>query len=81
MDVPESAPIVQRLASAIRKVTGSVGIATASYATDAGVYNQAGIPTVVFGPGDIAQAHTDSEWIAVDQLHQCVSIIQNLITT
>ncbi len=81
MDVPESAPIVQQLGSAIRKVTGSTRIETASYATDAGVYNQAGIPTVVFGPGDIAQAHTDSEWIALDQLHQCVSIIQNLITS
>jgi acetylornithine deacetylase len=81
MDVPESSPIVQQLGSAIRNVTGGVRIETAAYATDAGVYNQAGIPTVVFGPGDIAQAHTDSEWIALDQVYQCVSIIQNLITS
>ena len=79
MEVPESAPIAQQLASAIRKVTGNVEIASAPYATDAGVYNQAGIPTVVFGPGDIAQAHTDSEWISLDQLNQAISIIQNLV--
>ena len=36
--------------------------------TDAGVLAAAGIPSVVFGPGDIAQAHTISEWVAVSQL-------------
>lgn len=81
MDVPESALIVRQLAESIRSVNGIAEITSASYATDAGIYNQAGIPTVVFGPGDIAQAHTNSEWIALDQLHRCVSMIQHLITT
>ena len=31
-------------------------------------YAAEGAPTVVFGPGDIAQAHTCDEWLAVDQL-------------
>ena len=38
------------------------------YFTDAGVLAAAGIPSVVFGPGDIAQAHTADEWVAVSQL-------------
>ena len=38
--------------------------------TDAGVLAAAGIPSVVFGPGDIAQAHTADEWVAVSQLER-----------
>ncbi len=39
------------------------------YGTDAPAFAQTGVPTVVCGPGDIAQAHTVDEWIAIDQLH------------
>jgi acetylornithine deacetylase/succinyl-diaminopimelate desuccinylase-like protein len=35
---------------------------------DAAVLSAAGIPSVVFGPGDVAQAHTADEWILVSQL-------------
>jgi acetylornithine deacetylase len=38
-----------------------------------------GIPAVVFGPGDIAQAHTRDEWIAVDQLHLATDIYYRFI--
>jgi acetylornithine deacetylase len=38
------------------------------YGTDAGPLAQAGLPCVVFGPGDIAQAHTEDEWIETDQV-------------
>jgi acetylornithine deacetylase len=36
--------------------------------TDAGVLAAAGIPSIVFGPGDIAQAHTNEEWVSTQQL-------------
>lgn len=38
------------------------------YFCDAAPLAAAGIPSIVFGPGDIAQAHTSEEWIEVDQL-------------
>lgn len=38
--------------------------------SDAGVLAAAGIPSIVFGPGDIAQAHTVDEWVAVSQLER-----------
>ncbi len=38
------------------------------FGTEAGFFQQAGIPTVVCGPGSIAQAHQPDEWIAADQL-------------
>ena len=40
----------------------------APYVTDASHYAAAGAPTLVLGPGDLAQAHTKDEWIALDQL-------------
>lgn len=44
------------------------------YATDAGGLDEAGIPAVVIGPGDIAQAHTKDEYLEVDQLHRGVNL-------
>lgn len=38
------------------------------YGTDAGPLGQVGVPCVVFGPGDIAQAHTKDEWIDLDEV-------------
>ena len=38
------------------------------YGTDAGPLAQKGLPCVVFGPGNIAQAHTEDEWIETDQV-------------
>ncbi|MBU4399773.1 MAG: M20/M25/M40 family metallo-hydrolase, partial [Planctomycetes bacterium] len=35
----------------------------------------AGVPSVVFGPGSIEQAHTADEWISLDQLRQATEII------
>ena len=40
------------------------------FGTDAGPLTATGIPCVVFGPGDIAQAHTKDEWIDLDQVAQ-----------
>jgi acetylornithine deacetylase/succinyl-diaminopimelate desuccinylase-like protein len=41
-----------------------------TFFSDAAVLASAGIPSVLFGPGDIAQAHTPDEWIEVSQLEQ-----------
>ena len=40
------------------------------YFTDASVLGHGGIPSVVFGPGDIAQAHTADEWISLAELER-----------
>ncbi len=49
-----------------------------SYATEAGLFQNAGAPSVVIGPGDIAQAHTANEWIAKDELGKCMSFLTRL---
>ncbi len=50
-----------------------------TYGTEAGLFSSAGIPTVVCGPGDIAQAHGPDEYVLLDQLVQCENFIDSLI--
>jgi len=50
-----------------------------SYATEAGLFQDAGAPAVVCGPGDIAQAHTANEWIAVSELEKCTAFLHRLL--
>jgi acetylornithine deacetylase len=80
MDVDERAPIVVHLADAVQHILGTVIVESAHYATDAGQYNRAGIPSVVFGPGNIAQAHTTEEFIEITQLEQATAIITRLLS-
>ncbi|WP_334121589.1 acetylornithine deacetylase [Glutamicibacter sp.] len=50
-----------------------------TYGTEAGLFSSAGIPTVVCGPGDIAQAHGPDEYVLLDQLVECENFIDSLI--
>jgi acetylornithine deacetylase/succinyl-diaminopimelate desuccinylase-like protein len=49
------------------------------YFCDASVLAQGGIPSVVFGPGDIAQAHTADEWIAVESLDRARAMLARFL--
>ncbi len=49
------------------------------YWTEASLFSQAGYDAFVFGPGDIAQAHTADEWVALPQLGQYTETITRLI--
>jgi acetylornithine deacetylase/succinyl-diaminopimelate desuccinylase-like protein len=43
------------------------------------LFSEAGIPTVVCGPGDIAQAHAPDEFIELEQIAACESFVDALI--
>ncbi len=66
------------LAGMVRRLTGSNSDGHVSYGTEAGLYQDAGIPSIVCGPGDIAQAHTPDEWIAASQLDACDAFLHRL---
>jgi acetylornithine deacetylase/succinyl-diaminopimelate desuccinylase-like protein len=68
-------PPVKRLMS----LAGQTRPAGVNYFSDAGVLGQADIPSVVFGPGDIAQAHTIDEWIAIRQLEQGTDLLTKFL--
>ncbi|TNE36912.1 MAG: acetylornithine deacetylase [Alphaproteobacteria bacterium] len=50
-----------------------------SYGTEAGLFQQAEMPTVICGPGDIAQAHRPDEFIELSQVAACERFVQRLI--
>lgn len=50
-----------------------------SYGTEAGLYQEAGHPVVVCGPGDIQQAHTPDEWITIVQIEACIAFLARVI--
>lgn len=79
MEVSKSNPFVIRLATSIKEQTNDCTLETAQYATNAGVYNMSGIPAVVFGPGDIAQAHTATEYVEMDQVFLCCEILSRFL--
>ena len=47
--------------------------------TEAALFSQAGLTAIVYGPGDIAQAHTADEWVALDDLNAVATTYQRLL--
>lgn len=64
-----------RLARIACEVVGQCRQVGVPYATDAAFLAAVGVPTVVFGPGSIEQAHTEDEWISLDQLEQAAEVL------
>ncbi|WP_442481765.1 M20 family metallopeptidase [Aeoliella sp. SH292] len=63
----------ERAAMAIRSTGVSSRITGEPFTTNGNHFAAAGIPTIVTGPGDIAQAHLPDEWIALDELDRGVA--------
>ena len=75
MNMKESDDIVKLAAALSRnKPNGAV-----SYGTEGGLFQQAGIPTVICGPGDIEQAHRPNEFVSLEQIAQCEAFMLRLI--
>ena len=62
----------------ITNLTGDNSKNTMSFGTEAGLFQNSGISTVICGPGSIEQAHTVDEYISYDQLKQCLKMLINL---
>ena len=77
LDTDSSLPMVQSFlrASGKRKPRG------VAYFTDASPISMGGTPSVVFGPGNIAQAHAKDEFIEIRQLENAVNIISKFLKT
>ena len=74
-ETSRSGPWLERVGQAISSVTGQVTRVTGvPYGTDAGPLGEKGLPCLVIGPGDIAQAHTKDEWVELDQVIQAVEV-------
>lgn len=69
----------RELLSACRAAGWRPALNTAHYATDASILNAVGIPTIVFGPGDIEKAHTAAECIAIRDIEKAAEIMLALL--
>jgi acetylornithine deacetylase len=77
-DVSVDAPIVRELEHAMEENGEAGGIEGMSAWTDAALLNDAGIPTVCFGPGDISLAHAAEEYIALDEIDRAAAVLGSL---
>ncbi|MDP6867095.1 MAG: acetylornithine deacetylase [Acidimicrobiales bacterium] len=57
---------------------GDPPVGVVAYGTEAGLYQAAGIPSVVWGPGDIAVAHRPDEFVEVADLEACLTVLAGL---
>jgi acetylornithine deacetylase len=80
LDPTGSDRIRHELGQAINRIVGAHEVFAVPFGTDASTLSHAGIPAVVFGPGDIAQAHTKDEWIELDQLERAAAILFQVAT-
>lgn len=62
----------------IMELTGANGADVVPFGTEAGIFQGLGISTVVCGPGSIEQAHKPDEFVALDQLEQCLGLLDRL---
>ncbi len=60
------------------RLAGAERTTQVAFGTEAGLFKQAGIRTVVCGPGSITQAHQPDEYVALDQLARCQAFLQGL---
>jgi len=67
------------VAELARALSGANSVGKVSFGTEAGLFQEAGIPTIVCGPGSIDQAHRPDEFIAIDQVRQCEAFLRRLI--
>lgn len=65
----------------VLSIAGQQGAYAVSYGTEAGHFQAAGVPTLVCGPGSIAQAHQADEWVEISQLDACLDFLRRLIAT
>ena len=75
LDTAEDDPVV----ALAKRLTGANSTYKVAFGTEAGLFQQAEVPTVVCGPGSIDQAHKPNEFVSLDQLAQCEQMMKRLM--
>lgn len=64
-----------------KQLSNHATVGKVSYGTEAGLFQKMGVPTVICGPGDIAEAHRPNEFVALEQLAQCEAFMNRILDT
>ncbi|HEY1952418.1 MAG TPA: ArgE/DapE family deacylase [Gemmatimonadaceae bacterium] len=78
-DVPLDTPVVAALRGALAGESVPERIEGLSAWTDAALFNEAGIPAVCFGPGDIALAHAAEEFVPVSEIETATRVLRRVV--
>jgi acetylornithine deacetylase len=62
----------------VRQLTGQNDAGVVAFATEAGLFQDSGVPSVICGPGSIDQAHQPDEFLAVSQLDECTDFVRKI---
>ena len=68
-----------RLTELAKALSRNASVSKVAYATEGGLFQRAGIPAIICGPGSIEQAHKPNEFIALEQVALCESFIERLL--
>jgi len=75
LDTPPEAEIV----TLVKALTGANATGKVAFGTEAGLFDESGIPAVVCGPGSIEQAHKPDEYITLEQVALCQRFMDRLL--
>ena len=81
VETAQDAPIVRLTHEAVQRVDGQHPIRGVAFGADAAALSTAGIPCVVLGPGDIAQAHTSTEYVEIQQVVKAAAVYREVMLT
>ena len=73
---PEDNSPAEHLALHLAEANGTHAV---SYCTEAGLFQQIGIPAIICGPGSIEQAHKPDEYIEISEMRKCQAFMQRLL--
>ncbi len=78
LDTAHDAPLVRHVVSAAQHESLSGELDGLWCWTDAALFAAAGIPAICFGPGDIARAHSATEWVEVGQIEAATRVLERI---
>lgn len=81
LDLAVDAPLVACVQSSARAHGLDGAIRGLSCWTDAALFRDAGIPALCFGPGDIARAHSATEWVECSEIERAAAVLEQICVT
>jgi len=64
----------------VKGLTGANGTIKVAFGTEGGLFDQRlGVPTVICGPGSMAQGHKPDEYVSVEQMDRCQAMLAELV--
>jgi len=76
LDTPHAAPLNDWMISLLNSESP---LGAVSYGTEAGLFSDIGIPTIVCGPGSINQAHRPDEFVEISEIEACIEFMVSLV--